>query len=236
MEKLIIFFTIIFFCSVACAENYNVYKKENYNIDKAGNDKILFVIDYSSSMEEYIGSDTKYNQMLKTMSNILQKLPRTQEAGLRIYGHRAGITAYDGCKASSLVVPIMPASAKRIENELYKHKPRGMTPITYSLKQAVNSDLPVKGKKRIILLTDGGENCDESPCKWAIELIKTRKDVSIDVIAYNVDNDDDIDQLKCSAAVTSGKFYNPKTAAELANSLENSLNITKEVEGQIIRK
>ena len=90
--------------------------------------------------------------------------------------------------------------------------------------------------KHIILLTDGGENCDESPCTWAINLIKQRKDVKIDVIAFNVEGDEDLDQLKCTSAVTSGKFFNPKTYAQLMNSLENSLNITKEVEAQIIPK
>ena len=57
-----------------------------------------------------------------------------------------------------------------------------MTPITYSLKQAVKKDfLGYSGKKHIILLTDGGENCDESPCAYVMELIKVRKDIKIDV-------------------------------------------------------
>ena len=33
------------------------------------------------------------------------------------------------------------------------------------------------GIKHIILLTDGGENCDESPCDYAIELMKQRRDI-----------------------------------------------------------
>ena len=111
-----------------------------------------------------------------------------------------------------------------------------MTPITYSLKQAVKNDfLGFTGKKHIILLTDGGENCDESPCKYVMELVQIRKDVTIDVIAFNIDDEDDLAQLECTSMVTSGKFYNAQTAAELARSLNNSISGLKEVEAKILK-
>ena len=84
------------------------------------------------------------------------------------------------------------------------------------------------------MLTDGGENCDESPCDYIMELQKTRQDIFIDVIAFNIHDQEANNQLKCVALVTSGKFYSANTAAELLNGLTNSLNITKEVQGVII--
>ena len=39
-----------------------------------------------------------------------------------------------------------------------------------------------------------------------------------------------------SALVTSGKFYNANTAAELKDSLEDSLNLQKEVQGVILNQ
>ena len=91
------------------------------------------------------------------------------------------------------------------------------------------------GKKRIILLSDGGENCDESPCDYAMELIKTRDDISIDVIAFNITDPEANNQLKCAALATYGKFYTANTAAQLMNSLSKSLNVQTEVEGKIIQ-
>ena len=67
-----------------------------------------------------------------------------------------------------------------------------------------------------------------------MELIKYRKDILIDVIAFNVDDEDDLAQLECTSMVTSGKFFNAKTAADLAKSLNNSINRVKEVEAKII--
>lgn len=218
---------------IAC--DYSVYKPENYNFSSSSEERILFIMDFSNSMTEYLEGKEKVYMMLDTMARILPNINPDTQVGLRVYGHKSGFTAMDACRASSLLVPVSPSSAQNIASALYKTTPKGMTPITYSLKQAVKNDfLGFSGKKRIILLTDGGENCDESPCDYAMELIKTRKDVNIDVIAFNINDEDDLEQLQCTALVTSGKFYTANTAAELAKSLSNSINARKDVDAKII--
>ena len=197
---------------------------------------ILFIVDFSNSMTEKLHGTKKINMVLDTMQELLPKLPENQRVGLRVYGHNGGyLMPQAACKASTLLVPMTKGSAPAIQAALFALKPTGWTPITYSLKQAVNSDFAgVNGKKRIILLTDGGENCDESPCDYVMELQKTRQDIYIDVIAFNIYDQEANNQLKCTALVTSGKFYSANTAAELVKSLSDSLNISKEVQGVII--
>lgn len=67
-----------------------------------------------------------------------------------------------------------------------------------------------------------------------MNLIKIRRDVHIDVIAFNVKDSDDLEQLECTALVTSGKFYNAQTAAELLNGFNNSIESAKSVEAKIV--
>ena len=217
------------------ADNYNVYRNGS-SPDIRENERVLFILDFSNSMSEYLDGKRKVDLMIDTMRNLLPKLNPNIYVGLRVYGHRMGFTPYEACRASSLISPIELNSGIGISSALQSVKPRGMTPITYSLKQAIKNDfLGYMGKKHIILLTDGGENCDESPCKYVMELIKIRKDVMIDVIAFNVDDEDDLSQLECTSMVTSGKFYNAQTSAELVNSLNNSVSGLKEVEAKILK-
>ena len=217
------------------ASDYNVYSPHNYKLETNSAEKILFIMDFSNSMTEYLEGREKVELMIDTMSKILPNIGPETSVGLRVYGHKAGFTAMDACRASSLLVPVSQSSSAAVAEALYSTKPKGMTPITYSLKQAVKNDfLGFSGKKRIILLTDGGENCDESPCEYAMELIKTRNDIHIDVIAFNINDEDDLAQLQCAALVTSGKFYTANTAAELAKSLSNSINARKDVDAKII--
>ena len=203
---------------------------------KQDDEFILFIVDFSNSMTEKLHGTQKINMVLDTMQLLLPQIPDNKRVGLRVYGHKGGYMLPGmACKASSLLVPMTKNSAASIQSALFSLKPTGWTPITYSLKQAVNCDFAgVKGKKRIILLTDGGENCDESPCDYVMELQKTRQDIFIDVIAFNIYDQEANNQMKCTALVTSGKFYKANTAAELLNSLSNSLNISKEVQGVII--
>ena len=236
MMKYLLLALLIFSINVPCfADDYNVYTPDNFQVSTVDEEKILFILDFSNSMNEYLENDRKIDLMIKTMRNILPTINVNTILGLRVYGHRVSFTPYDSCRASSLVVPLSKSNSNVINSKLSNLSPKGMTPITYSLKEAIKKDfLGIKGKKRIILLTDGGENCDESPCDFVMELIKTRRDINIDVIAFNISNKDDIDQLKCTALVTRGKFYNAETNAELINSLNDSLSIKKNVEAKLI--
>ena len=236
MKKLFGFLLLILFNICPCvASKYGVYTPQSYSYDPSAGEKILFIIDLSNSMNEILERDTKYNLMIKTMKEILSQINPQTEIGLRIYGYRMGFTPIEACRASTLSVPISSESSSAITGSLIKHKPRGMTPITYSLKQAVKYDfLGFSGKKHIILMTDGGENCDESPCKFVMEMIRVRRDVQIDVIAFNIDDRDDLEQLQCTALVTSGKFYNARSSAQLYNGFNNSISRVKNVEAKII--
>ncbi len=215
---------------------YEVYFPDNYAYRSDG-DKLLFVIDFSNSMSEYLNNQTKTNQVKELMANILPQISSETQVGLRVYGHTCNFLAYNACRSSELVIPLGVNNTERIAYELNRLRPRGMTPITYSLKQAVKKDFNgYEGVKHIILLTDGGENCDESPCEYAIELMKRRRDIKIDVIAFDVEDGEDLAQLKCTADVTGGRFSEADTKAELFRSMENMINQhKKEVEAVIVK-
>ena len=227
MKKMYSILLLIFILPVFA---YEVFTSDDYVYRQDG-DKLLFVIDFSNSMGEYLEHKTKVNQIKSLIKTILPQISPETEVGLRVYGHTSNIFAYNACRSSELLVPLGKNNSEKINNSISKLRPRGMTPITFSLKEAVKKDLKdSKGIKHIILLTDGGENCDESPCDYAIELMKERRDIKIDVIAFDVYNSHDLDQLRCVADVTSAKFMQAETNAQLINSMQELILPHKQVE------
>lgn len=232
MKKFLLFLILVVIPVFA----YEVYSPENYKYESAG-DKLLFVIDFSNSMTAYLNNQTKTNQVKELMATILPQISPDTKVGLRVYGHTCNFLAYNACRSSELIVPLGLNNSVQISSELHRLRPKGMTPITYSLKQAVKKDLNgYEGIKHIILLTDGGENCDESPCDFAIALMKQRRDIKIDVIAFDVEGEEDLAQLKCTADVTGGRFSEADTKAELFRTMEDMiLPHRKEVEAVILK-
>lgn len=228
------FLLVILFFVMLPVLAYKVYMPEEYSYSNSG-DKLLFVVDFSNSMGEYLEHKTKVYQVKEMLKKILPQISNDTKIGLRVYGHTCNIFAYNACRSSELLVPLNTNNSRNINTAISKLKPKGMTPITYSLKQSVNKDLRnLSGTKHIILLTDGGENCDESPCEYAIELMKERRDIKIDVIAFNIHNSEDLDQLKCVADVTSAKFIEANTNAELINSMQELILPHKKVEALLL--
>lgn len=227
MKKVFLFLLTILILPVFA---YEVFLPKDYEYQQSG-DKLLFVIDFSNSMGEYLEHKTKASQIKTLMTRILPQISSDTEVGVRVYGHTCNIFAFNACRSSELLVPLGLNNSTQIASAIANLRPRGMTPITYSLKQVVNKDLSGKeGVKHIILLTDGGENCDESPCDYAIELVKKRRDVKIDVIAFNVHDSKDLDQLKCVADVTSAKFMQADTNAQLVQTMQELILPHKKVE------
>lgn len=229
-------YLIIFLMLALPAVAYEVYQYKDLkqSAPVINEERLLFILDFSQSMAENCEAETKSLMVRNVLQEYLTKVPQNIPIGLRVYGHKCGFTAMQACRASELVVPISTNGNEIILSKLERLNPRGMTPITYSLKQAVANDFgDYQGRKHIILFTDGGENCDESPCRYAIELSKLRKDFIIDVIAFNVGDKDDLEQLECTALVTKGEFYQAETKADLVNILDRIVDKQKRVDAKI---
>ena len=237
----ILFFSLFFVQKAKTEPNYSykIYTPENFSdvtkkVSKLQSEQIIFIVDFSNSMNEYIDGIPKVDMARNTLAEILPKIPANVKTGLRVYGHKTGFTYVQGCKASNLTVPLACNNSQEILGSLYATRATGWTPITYSLKQTINSDFRgISGKKHIILLTDGGENCDESPCSYVIELMKTRNDITIDVIAFDIHDAEANNQLKCTALMTSGKFLNANSQEDLTKSLFETIGVSKDVRGSV---
>ena len=169
---------------------------------------------------------------IKQAKEVLKNFPESKKIGLRTIGISVDSALLallqnpnDLCKATSLVVPIKTDTINSINSSLDSIFPLGTTPLEYSLSMAVNHDFTNNYyiKKHIILITDGADSCNGDPCRFIRQIMNTRKDIKIDIIAIGV-NAEDFEQLNCLSKSTSGSISNVQDTKELNLALKNFLN------------
>ncbi len=143
--------------------------------EKKPRTRILFVLDASRSMLGRWESDIKINIARKLLTEMADSLSHVEnvDIALRIYGHQSHVEPVRDCKDTKLEVPFANENIKLIKRKLEYLRPKGTTPIAYSLEQAAN-DFPECDNCRniIILITDGIEQCDGDPCAISLALQK----------------------------------------------------------------
>lgn len=222
-------------------QNINIYKPSNYInnqvINKSQYDIVEIVIDYSGSMRQWI------DRAKQTMLQILPQIPSTTHVGLRVFGqktsnntilnsnnllenvaHNMGSmlgSVTNTCKATSQIVNISPINTTSLISAMNNTHIGSSTPLTLALEQTIYYDFKNKNsanKKKIILITDGGESCGRNPCAFIKNLVKTRNDIQIDVIMINGSLN-----LKCLSDETGGNFYNVNSSYAFNSALDSSL-------------
>ncbi len=233
MKKFILFFALILIFSIlSCAKAYQAYDgKYNYNQygpqsrvqtyqinPNNSNTEVLFIVDFSSSMRDLMGSYTKAQLASDALISIINNTASQTKMGLRIFGvtdkplmtqtpNGILFNRNNICTATNLLLPIARYNASNISYKLARINPNGGTPIGYSLRQAVKYDFSNGPQlKHIILITDGGENCGDNPCAFINSLMSMRHDFRVDVIGISVSNNA-YSQLSCIAKAGGGNYY-----------------------------
>lgn len=138
--------------------------------------RILFLLDASGSMLEQWErpNQTRWSVAKSILTRLVDSLRQNNklELGLRIYGHRSA-QEIKNCKDTWLEVPFKAKNHSLIIDKLQEIKPKGVTPITYSLEQAAG-DFPAGPGYRniVILITDGIESCGGDLCATSRALQK----------------------------------------------------------------
>jgi len=176
---------------------------------------ILFIIDASGSMKAKAGDKTKMEAAKGVVTDLIGQLPSDVQAGLMAYGHRQK----SDCKDVELLVPIGPVDKAVFDQKVRALQPLGETPISFSILQAADVLKNVKGKKSIILISDGEESCKEDPCEVAKELKSADIDLKIHVVGFGIDSAVAKRQLRCIAEATEGTYAEANDAGQLKEKI-----------------
>lgn len=229
---------------------YNNYYSQPYVNNRTvntGNIKnIEIVMDFSGSMTSWV------KEAKTTMSKILSQIPQNTYVGFRVFGQeltsadarstQANVSNIQkqgssyvvkteaqenktGCTATKQVARITPVNYTNLINGMNSVRLGGSTPLVLALQKTVYNDftsLPMSEPKKIVLITDGGENCGGDPCAFARNL--NRNDVQIDVVLVSSNSR----ALMCLSQETGGNFYTINNISDFSTTLTRSMTTTKQ--------
>jgi Ca-activated chloride channel family protein len=181
---------------------------------------VLLLLDASKSMNEDAGNGrTRLDAAKSAVTDLVGLLPADAQVGMRVYGARvAEASRRAGCRDTQLVVPVGPLDREQLRSRVQALQGRGRTPIGRSLRAAAE-DLPSSGKRTVILVSDGGDNCaPPDPCKAAEAVAKAGVNLNISVVGLQV-NERVRRQLRCIARAGGGTYVDAGDADALRREI-----------------
>ncbi|QDP96613.1 VWA domain-containing protein [Microlunatus elymi] len=190
--------------------------------DEPEKTKILFLLDVSGSMNEKVSSGgTKLAAAKQAVKSVAGSLPDNAEVGLRVYGSKISEPKEKNpkaCRDTDLVLPVGPLDRGKLDTAVGSFKAVGETPIAYSLTKSIG-DLGSSGKRVLVLVSDGEENCVKDPCPTAKKLAGSGVDLQFNAVGFDV-NAKARKQLKCIAGAGNGSYYDADRSGDLTDSLQ----------------
>jgi hypothetical protein len=203
---------------------------------------ILILVDCSRSMNEglggalHMGHEQKMDAAKRVLQETMATIPQDVNVGLRVFGQSFRNDVFFDCQQSALLVPPGLRNRRTIVESVRQIRPYGLTPLTFGLREAANDLAQIRGKKQIILISDGAETCDQDPCELVRQLTAAGYDIKINIVGLGLKADWLAKrQLNCIAQSSGGQFYDSNTTAELVDNIRKFVGETK-VSGKVLTK
>lgn len=175
---------------------------------------IMLIFDASGSMWEQSGSKTRLDVAKEAVDQLLQEIPQDVNVGMTVYGHRQKGNCGDIQVFSNSL------NKEQLRNQLSDITARGKTPLGASIEKAAQSLSQNDTNARIIALTDGLETCGFDLCELANTLKNTGVELIVDVVAFDIAQEEDLSSLQCLTDLTGGTLYRAEGFAGLSSAFE----------------
>jgi hypothetical protein len=196
----------------------------------------LIIFDASGSMKAKTDAGRQRINVARTvLFDLLEQIPEQVPLGLRLYGHsKPAKPKATSCRDSELVVSAAANNRKQLKSVARAIKPRGQTPIGFSLASA-GQELFGKPNALVILLTDGEETCDVDPDapynpeKVVNQLLDQGVDVRVNIVGFDVTDPEVQSKLARIARLTGGDFFYAEGQEGLRTALQSAFTAPVEV-------
>lgn len=183
--------------------------------------RVYVILDASGSMRDQVNGREKFEAARQALGEMLKVLPAGTEVALRVYGHRLLAIEKGAEEDTELVIRWGELNLPEFQKSLQSLTPKGKTPLTFSLKQAVGE---VDGRKTeeqtlVVLLTDGGESTRGADPVEAARAFADKEGVQFFVLGFDINREDWTRQLQDMARAAKGVYRPVEDANLLAREL-----------------
>ncbi len=196
-------FALLFVLGVFCSPI-------SFAADSGSNASMIIILDASGSMWGQIDGKAKMGIAKDALAGIVKNLPENMNVGFVAYGHRKK----GDCNDVELLIPLAPLDKTRLLEKINGLNPKGMTPISLSIRSTLNTLKDIKNQVTVILVSDGLETCKEDPCETTRLLKVSGINFIMHVIGFDVSEKEN-KQLKCIAEAGNGKYFIARNANQL---------------------
>jgi hypothetical protein len=191
-------------------------------IESAPPSQLYVILDASGSMVDLMDGQQKFDVARSAVSALIDALPDTTLAALRVYGHRKSSIEPDSDEDSALEIRMGTLDRPGFAAKLKSLRARGKTPLALSLTQAMSDlrDTTAADPVTLVLLTDGGEDTmpRRDPVKAAAQLSK-HPGITFHIVGFDINQEDWGRQLRAMADVSGGHYWPAARPRELSAQL-----------------
>jgi Mg-chelatase subunit ChlD len=187
--------------------------------------RVELVLDASGSMKRKLGGKTMMEAAKRVLTDVVTRLPAEARVALRAYGHRKPDKAPGACEDTELLVPFGALDRKQLTARIKAIKPRGTTPIAFSIAAAAADLDEAKGPAVLILVTDGKEECGGDPAAAVTALRAAGLDVTLSIVGFGLTEAADRDAMTKVATLGGGAFHDAQDEASLGAAIDRAMAV-----------
>src|SRR3546814_336753 len=164
-------------CVVAAASGEQAGQGEG-----TSSSNLLFILDASGSMWGRVDGEPKIVVAKEVMASLVRGLPDDAKAGLIAYGHRRK----GECTDIESLVALGPLDRDAMIRQVEGLNAKGMTPLTASVKQAIEQLRQTEQSASVVLVSDGLESCGGDPCEAVRAARQSGVDFKLHVVGFDL--------------------------------------------------
>ena len=186
----------------------------------APGDAIEVILDASGSMLQQQNGERRIAIAKRTLTELVTAtVPPGIGFALRVFGNREAnacrtdleipLGAHDPAKAAAIIGKINAVNLAK-------------TPIAQSLSLAAEDLSGVRGKRVLILITDGEETCGGDPGQVIQAMRAAGVDVRVNIVGYAIDDSNLASTFEAWAAAGGGEYFEAADAGQLSAALQRA--------------